>query len=137
MMIFLALLLAFIAFRSMRARNGRGSAGMLLVGALAAGSLASGLGGFNLLRDAVAGGSMTTPIEDANGQTFELKYGRNDFQNESGVIQRVARIMLTDEGERDCTNAAGLAEPQVALIQECREDLQLDEGESCRIECED
>lgn len=133
MMILLAALLAFIAFRSQRAGSGRGSAGMLLVGALAAGSLVSGLGGFNLLRDAVAGGGNT--ISNPSGETLQIFQTLNRYNNDSGVTQRVVDIDFNEEGEEICNGAEPTAEAAVNGDPECEENTQLAQGEACEIDC--
>jgi len=133
MMILLAALLAFIAFRSMRDGRGRGSAGMFLVGALAAGSLISGLGGLNLVREAVAGSGNT--IINPNGATKNIFDRLNAYNNESGVTMRVADITFNSEGEVLCNSREPLAAPAVNGNPECREDLQLPDGEECEIDC--
>jgi hypothetical protein len=135
MLILLAVLLGFVAIRQMRSGGGRGSAGMLLVGALVAGTLASGLGGFGLLRHAVAGGGSNT-ITDPGGATFPINEGLNVYTNNSGVTQRVADIDFTQLGEEICNGAVPVAELAPNGSPECQEDAQLAQGATCEIDCQ-
>jgi hypothetical protein len=133
MMILLAALLAFIAFRSMRDGKGRGSTGMFLVGTLVAGSVLSGLGGLNLMRDAVAGVGNT--ITNPDGATKDIFKTLNTYNNDSGVTMRVTDITFTDEGERLCNGVDVAAELAVNGNPDCEVNGQLAQGEACEIDC--
>jgi hypothetical protein len=140
MMILLAALLAFIAFRSVRASGGRGSAGVLLVGALAAGSLASGVGGFNLLRDAIASGA-TGIITPTGPFTFDIQpFQFNQYTNESGGTLRIVEI-VPPKGEGTCPALeapVSISELNAAAMPvgvECEVDNQLANTMLCFIDC--
>ena len=96
MLILLALLLAFIAFRSMRTRHGEGTLHTTIVTMLFAAALASSGLGVNLLRDAGASAGNVI-VDDPDPRTFSIFSAViNSYSNKSGDAVRVQSRRLPE-----------------------------------------
>lgn len=93
LLVLLAALLGVIGLRAARQRRAP-----LLVAALAAGALATGGGGLQLVSKAVAGADISvTPIDSDDGQQqFSLGSGPNLFRNDTAIPMEVVDIQLDE-----------------------------------------
>lgn len=131
MLLLLALLLAFIAFRSMRESHGGGTTHTAVICTLLAGALASSALGINLMRVAGAGnGGMVTVIEeDLSPLTFPLTGGKlNVFQNESRTDLVVQARTLPEPSEEECPDPGNAGT-------ECTLNTILRDGTGCNVDC--
>lgn len=127
MLVLLSLLLAFIAFLSLRRKRAGGGTASLLVVALVAGSLVSAVGGITLVRESHAD-IPATPIVDPNGETLPIQPDTsNPFVNNSGVPMNVTRISLPSSG---CP-----AETATGFPGACALGATLAPGETCEVDC--
>lgn len=121
MLILLAMLLAFIAFNSLRQQRAK----VMLAMALAGGSLVSAMGGVTLIERANAGGSNLVTISNAQGQNFPIQpLVLNSYSNNAGIPMRVQNVTLPP----GCPNGPT---PNI-----CTVGLELAQGDECRISCE-
>lgn len=123
MLILLAVLLAFIAFISLRKQ--KGGIAPVVAGALVLASLASAGGGVRLLNSAHAGAG--TVITNPEGQTLPI-FGAsfNSYYNDSGVDLRVGPLSLPEGGcPLDVLELPGA----------CNIGDVLGDGASCSIDC--
>ncbi len=120
MLILLALLLAFIAFNSLRQQRIKA----LLAIALAGGSLMSALGGVTLIERASAGGGAMFTIANSQGQSFPIQpLVLNSYSNAAGIPMRVQNVQLPP----GCTNGP------VPTV--CSAGLELAQNDGCQISC--
>lgn len=118
-LILLAILLAFIAVLTLK-KNGSGTLPSVAL-LLALGSLASAGGIQWMERASAAGGAFS--IVNQGGQTFSVSSGFTSFANNAGVPMRATALMLPNS----CPSPTG------APL--CTVGLQLQQGESCEIQC--
>lgn len=136
LLILLALFLGFIALRSMRNGNGRGSVSSILIGTLALATLLSATGGVSLLTRANAGGGGNI-ITSPSGQSFSVFSGVfNSYFNDSGVVQQVTSLTLPTGCDLSPTeNKQKTILEQKVILSACSLGGQLSDGDSCSVDC--
>lgn len=95
MLLILAALLGFFAYRNLRKRVGMGVLPSVLAGALALGALVSAIGGISLMRDSHANSFMSYTIVSPATSIFPVNVMMyNLYVNQSGLRMRVADVRL-------------------------------------------
>jgi len=127
MLLLMGLMLAFIAFVTLRRHRGGAT---WFLGALATGALLSGMGGVKLISDASAGIPGAFLITNPGGQSFPLVDDQfHIFHNDSGTTQRVLNISLPSPL---CGGGGDPAFPDPP--ESCTEGQRLGSGDSCEVD---
>jgi len=125
LLLLLALLLGFLAFRALRFGPGRRSATPLLVAALTTAALLSGVGGVALLRSADA---VTADVPSSGGTFCVDPFVLNEYKASPGSSLVVKSLTLPQPTSANCPAAGSGPNP-------CAVGLQVTDGAVCTANC--